>query len=177
MSWYICKDQSIHSWCILKHFIKLLSLSRALSVNFHVNGRCSFKHLFPSPSSLSKIPSIWALSFLPLPFLLLLFSLRSSGEMWVILNLFLSTFCLSHKYPGNGLAKKLLYLAGRWEIKFLNSVLSHGFPSSSYIFQTHSKKLGNDYTYKHSCLKGKIFPVLKFRINSFLIGTIWPLNY
>lgn len=79
MSWYIFKDQTIHSWCILKHFLKIVVSVSVIISNLHVNGRCSLKPL-PSPSSLSKIPSFGVLSFLPLPFLLLLFSHQSSGR-------------------------------------------------------------------------------------------------
>ena len=64
-------------------YIEAFFKNCCLCLSHHQQPSCEWQMLpqtSPSSSSLSKIPSIWALSLLPLPFLLLLFYLQSSGR-------------------------------------------------------------------------------------------------
>lgn len=182
MSWCIFKERSDHTFLmyIEAFFKRVFSLSQSFSGTFMWMADVSSNLFLPSPSSLSKIPSIWPLWFLPLPFLVFLFCFESSGR-----NLgyfpFVSLKFLSNKCPGNRLAKKILYLAGGWDQ--ISKFCPHPKVSPPVHIQIHFKKLkrnkgGNDYTYKHSCLNGNIFPVFKIELELiFLIDSTWPLSY
>lgn len=134
------------------------------------------------PPSLSKIPSFWALFFLPLLFLLLLFSLQSSGRNLGHF-LFVSLYLLSVTNIREMGWQRKHCISQVGEIKFLNSVLIAQFPLQ-FIFKSTLKSWGEikmvigDYTYKHSRLNGNIFPVFKIELGSiFLIDSTWTLNY